>query len=177
MASSGALSPTDTAHSVLQTGEHHLYESLQLTFLKNVYGGMLLSSAGLLSLILTTGSPSLTSSNPGIARLLQGFTFPFGLLLVYFIGAELFTGYPMWYTMTALERKGRPTQYVKGAVASWIGNLVGTVAFAGLFTVATEVVGEEPFVSGIREMIVDDVVEMKWHVIFLRGILCGFLVS
>ena len=95
--SSGALSPRKAAESTLETGAHHLFEDLQLTFLKNVYGALLLSAAGLLSLILTTGTPGLTENNPGVERLLQGITFPIGLVLVYLVGAELYTGYPMWY--------------------------------------------------------------------------------
>jgi len=96
MASSGALPPPKAAADVLETGKHHLAESLQLTFLKNVYGGLLLSAGGLLSLTLATGTPSATESNPGIARLLQGAAFPIGLILVYLVGAELCTGYPMY---------------------------------------------------------------------------------
>jgi formate/nitrite transporter FocA (FNT family) len=94
--SSGALSPQEAAEKTLETGHHHLTEALQLTFLKNIYGGMLLGAAGILSLTLTTGSPGLTDANPGLHRVLQACTFPIGLVLVYFIGAELFTGYPMW---------------------------------------------------------------------------------
>lgn len=98
MSSSGALSPQKAAEDTLEIGKHHLSEALQLTFLKSIYGGLLLSAGGVLSLILVTGTPTLTESNPGIARVLQGITFPVGLVLVYFTGAELMTGYPMWYT-------------------------------------------------------------------------------
>jgi len=94
--SSGALPPVKAAEDTLETGLHHLEEDLQLTFLKNIYGALLLSAGGILSLILETGSPSLTKSNPGIGNILQGITFPVGLVLVYFVGAELYTGYPMW---------------------------------------------------------------------------------
>lgn len=94
--SSGALSPQKAAEQTLETGIHHLSEDLQLTLLKNVYGAMLLSAAGLLSLTLHTGTPGLTEGNPGLGRILQGITFPIGLVLVYLVGAELYTGYPMW---------------------------------------------------------------------------------
>lgn len=95
MSSSGALPPQKAAEDTLETGSHHLNEALQLTILKNIYGGLVLSAGGLLSLVLVTGMPTLTKSNPGAAHLVQGLTFPVGLVLVYFVGAELFTGYPM----------------------------------------------------------------------------------
>ncbi len=88
-AESGALSPVEAAEDTLKTGLEHLSETLQLTFLKSVYGAILLSAGGLLALILSTGCPGIKESNPGMARLLQGFTFPIGLIMVYFVGAEL----------------------------------------------------------------------------------------
>jgi len=81
-----------------------------------------------------------------------------------------------WFAMTILERQGRPAQYVRGAISSWTGNLVGAVFFAGVFTYATETLGQDPFKSGTVEMVTHDIVEQHWHVIFLRGIVCGFLV-
>jgi len=49
--------------------------------------------------------------------------------------------------------------------------------FDGLFTYLTKTVTEEPFESGIISMVTEDIVEQQWHVTFLRGIVCGFLVS
>jgi formate/nitrite transporter FocA (FNT family) len=94
--STGALEPRKAAEKTLETGVHHLEEDVQLTFLKNIYGALLVSAGGLLSLILVTGSPKLSESSPGISHLLQGLAFPIGLVMVYLVGAELYTGYPMW---------------------------------------------------------------------------------
>ena len=82
----------------------------------------------------------------------------------------------MWFVMTALERSGRPIEYIRGAIVSWIGNLVGAAFFAAVFTYFTEILAKDPFKSGAVEIIVEDIVEQKWHVIFLRAMLCGFLV-
>lgn len=87
--STGALPPGKAFEEVFETGEHHLEEAVQLTFLKNVYGAMLLSAGGLLSLTLSTGLPGVEQNNPGISRLMQGVFFPVGLIIVYFAGAEL----------------------------------------------------------------------------------------
>lgn len=78
--------------------------------------------------------------------------------------------------MTLLERKGGASRYIRTALLSWIGNLIGAVFFAGIFSYLTEIVTEEPFKSGTIEMITTDIVEQQWHVIFLRSILCGYLV-
>ncbi|KAH0335476.1 Formate/nitrite transporter, partial [Aureobasidium melanogenum] len=175
--STGALSPKKAAEKTFETGVHHLEEDLQLTFLKNVYGALLISAGGLLSLTLVTGTPGLSETNPGLPRILQGITFPVGLVLVYLVGAELYTGYPMWFVMTALERKGSPFQYLRGGIVSWLGNLVGALLFAGVFTRLTEILSEDPFRSGTISMISQDIIESQWHIIFLRSILCGWLVT
>jgi len=90
MATSGSLSPLQAAQQTLQTGIHHLSESWELTILKNLYGGLLLSAGGLLSLVLGAGFSGIEEQgNPGIQRLMQGIAFPVGLVLVYSVGAEL----------------------------------------------------------------------------------------
>ena len=118
-----------------------------------------------------------TDMSPGIERLLQGITFPVGLVIIYFVGAELYTGYPMWFAITALERKGTPWLYASRGAASWLGGLAGALSFAYFFTYLTRSLSEDPFRSGPVEMVTTDIVDAPWHVIFLKAIPCGFLVT
>ncbi|KAI6842528.1 Formate/nitrite transporter [Hortaea werneckii] len=173
---SGGLTPEDAAHETLEIGMHHLCETVELAFLKNIYGGLLLSAGGLLALVLATGFPDFDSS-PGLSRLLQGTAFPVGLIVVYFLGAELFTGYPMWLAMTALDRKGFAFEYFRSTLVALAGNFVGAVWWAGMHSYFTETLTEEPWRSRIIEQVDSDITDNKWHVIFLRALGCGFLVT
>ncbi|KAI7159341.1 hypothetical protein D0869_00413 [Hortaea werneckii] len=173
---SGGLTPEDAAIETLGIGLHHLCETVELAFLKNVYGGLLLSAGGLLALVLATGFPDY-DSDPGISRLLQGTAFPVGLIVVYFLGAELFTGYPMWLAMTALDRKGFAFEYFRSTLVALAGNFVGAVWWAGMQSYFTETLTEEPWRSRIIEQVDSDITDNKWHVIFLRALGCGFLVT
>ncbi|KAI6808056.1 Formate/nitrite transporter [Hortaea werneckii] len=173
---SGGLTPEDAAHETLEIGMHHLCETVELAFLKNIYGGLLLSAGGLLALVLATGFPDFDSS-PGLSRLLQGTAFPVGLIVVYFLGAELFTGYPMWLAMTALDRKGFAFEYFRSTLVALAGNFVGAVWWAGMQSYFTETLTEEPWRSRIIEQVDSDITDNKWHVIFLRALGCGFLVT
>lgn len=85
----GFLSPADATSELYETGVHHLNQATQLVILKSIYGGILFSLVGVFSLVVSTGLPGLEESSPGIARLMQGATFAFGLVIVYFVGAEL----------------------------------------------------------------------------------------
>ena len=88
-----------------------------------------------------------------------------------------YTGYPMWLAMTALHRKGHPLQYLRAFVTSLLGNFVGVIFWASVQTVWTKSVTEEPFRSGIIEHLDSRITDEDWHVIFLRAIGCGFLVT
>lgn len=171
---SGALSPPYATLETYQTGLHHLHENLLITFTKSFYGGLLLSAGGLLSLTVAGGSSGMS---PGIERLLQGLTFPIGLVIIYFVGAELYTGYPMWFAVTALERKGTIWLYASRLVASWAGDLLGALMFAYFFTYLTQSLSEEPFRSGVVDTVTADIVSASWQLVFLKAIPCGFLVT
>lgn len=56
----------EAAQGTYKTGLHHLNESSQLAFVKNVYGGSLLSSGGMLALTASVGASVLQESNPRI---------------------------------------------------------------------------------------------------------------
>lgn len=174
---SGALPPGEAAQVVLNNAVHHLTEPFHVSFVQNVYGAMLLSTGGLLSLLLGGGFPQISDGNPGFPRLLQGLSFPLGLVLVYFVGAELYTGFPMWYSVAALSRKGKPAMYVRSVLTSWVGNLLGALLATALFTISTEALAEEPWRSSIQSRISEDIIEKSWHIIFIRAVGCGWLVT
>ncbi|KAH9843246.1 Formate/nitrite transporter [Teratosphaeria destructans] len=177
MATSGALSPIDTAYQTLETGTHHLFESTELAFLKNILGGFLISAGNLLAISLAGGFPTLSEHNPGFTRLIQGLLFPIGLIIVYSLGGELYTGYPMWLAMTALERKGRPMQYVRAILSSLLGNFVGVIVWDAGLTYASQTFTDEPWRSQLIEKVDGDITHQPWYVVFLRAIGCGFLVT
>ena len=83
----------------------------------------------------------------------------------------------MYFAITALQRKGRPLQYLRGLSASWLGNLVGALLTAALFTYCTESLSSEPFRSRVLERVSEEIIEPAWHVVFLRAIGCGYMVT
>ena len=90
MGSTGALSPSSAAHSTLAEGEHHLDESLPITFMKSIQGGALMGFGGLFAMSIAGGFDSgFRESYPGVVAAVQGLCFPVGLVAVYFLGAEL----------------------------------------------------------------------------------------
>lgn len=177
MASTGALSPADAAIEVFEAGLHHLSEPLSITFLNSVQGGLLLSAGGILASIVSTGSIGIGETNPAMPQVLEGLFFPIGLVLIYLMGAELFTGYPMWYAVTFLTRRGNILQYIRGPGVCWIGNFLGALIVSGLFSVTTGTLTQEPYRSGLLSQVQEQIVDPPWAIIFLKAIACGWLVT
>lgn len=177
MASTGALSPADAAVDVFKDAVHHLSEPLTITFLNSIQGGLLLSAGGVLSSILSTGVNGIGKDNPAIPQLLEGLTFPIGLVLIYLVGAELFTGYPMWLAITGLGKRGKLVQYIRGPGVSWVGNFIGSLIVAGLFSVVSGTLTQEPHRTGMLMQIQEQIVDEHWTMIFLKAIACGWLVT
>ncbi|MCR5640602.1 MAG: formate/nitrite transporter family protein [Lachnospiraceae bacterium] len=70
-------------------------------------------------------------ANVGVARLVAGSIFPVGLMMIVFIGGELFTGDCMMIT-AFLEKKCRWYDVVRVLIIVWFANLVGSVLIAAL---------------------------------------------
>lgn len=87
-----------------------------------------------------------------------------------------YTGYPMWLIMTVLQREGKPWVYLRSLLLSWTGSLVGALFTAAVFTYSTQSLTEEPWKSGVIRQVRHDIIDARWHVIFIKAIACGFLV-
>ncbi len=79
--------------------------------------------------------------------------------------------------MTALQREAKPMQYVQSLLASWVGNLMGSLFAAAMFSYLTEFLSKEPYLPGLINQVTRDMVDSPWHVILLKAIACGFLVT
>jgi nitrite transporter NirC len=82
-------------------------------------------------LLIMVGAPLLAAGHP-MAKLVQGGVFGVALTLVVFAGAELFTGNNMVMLQGYLRRRTSALDVALVWGMSLVGNLVGSVGFAGL---------------------------------------------
>lgn len=75
---------------------------------------------------IATMSVSFSIDNYGIARLLNGMLFPFGLCIVILMGGELFTG-NILMIMGVMEKKIVPSQMFYNWVWVYLGNFLGSI--------------------------------------------------
>lgn len=114
-------------------------------------------------------------SNVGLARLVAGCVFPVGLMMIVFIGGELFTGDCMM-TMACIKRKISVASLIRTLVIVYFGNMVGAVALAYLVYLS----GQYNYTSGALGAFTIKVALGKVSLSFLpaliSGILCNILV-
>ncbi|KAI6026126.1 putative formate/nitrite transporter [Pisolithus microcarpus] len=170
------LKPAEVAVDLIQQAVIKHNTRHDKTFFKAVLAGVMLSFGGLLDFIITGGSPSLTASNPGIVKVLGGFVFPVGLVMIVLQGFDLLTSNLMIFPMAVL----------KGSLPWWsipvnwtivtFGNLVGSLFFAAILAKYDGLVVDDPYATYIRNFAVTKAVTPAWYQIFLRGVGCNWLV-
>ncbi len=104
--------------------------------LRGFMAGAYIAIGGALCTVCITGI-----ATPGIAKLVGGAVFPVGLIAIVLTGMELFTGDCMIVPMAAMMKKVTWGAVMRNWVWVYIGNLVGSLAYAYIMTVG-------PFVSG-----------------------------
>jgi formate/nitrite transporter len=170
------LKPAEVAVYFLKAGiakHNDRYESI---FFKAVLAGIMLSFGGLLSQVISGGSPALALSNPGLVKVLGGFVFPVGLVMIVLQGHELLTSNMMVFPMAVIKRVVPWWSLPLNFLLVTFGNLVGSLFFGAILVKYSGVLSDDPYASYVTSFAIKKAVEPEWHQIFLRGIGCNWLV-
>ena len=84
--------PKEITEAALEVGCNKASLPLSILIAQSIQAGMFIAFGGILSILIGFGFPEITAANPSLQKLLSGLMFPIGLILVMFLGAELFTG-------------------------------------------------------------------------------------
>jgi formate/nitrite transporter len=174
--SSSTLRAAEVAQVLVKQAVSKHNDRYDKVFLKAFLAGVMLSYGGLLSEVLQGGATGLTASNPGITKVLGGFVFPAGLVMIVLQEQELLTSNLMTFTMAFASRAipwwGIPVNWF----FVFFGNLAGSVFFAAILVHYTAIVSTQPYIDFVREFAIKKAGTPEWHQIFLRGIGCNWLV-
>ncbi|MHA6534082.1 formate/nitrite transporter family protein [Paenibacillus sp. BAC0078] len=106
-------------------------------------------------------------------KIAVGLTFPIALGLLYFAGGELFTGNCFVLSVGLLEKTIDLKKAVQLLLASYLGNLTGSIVLAFIY-----VRSRAPM--GLADHYIEKVAESKLTIpageLFLRAVLCNFVV-
>ena len=173
------IEPSEFATKMVDAGESKIFMSTKDTFVRAFMAGAILSLAAFfaVTVIVATGIP-----------LVGAILFPVGFIMLYLMKFDLLTGVFTLVPLALIDK--RPGCNMKGLLRNWglvfIGNLAGalTVAFFASFiltygyntdggALAAKVgsIGESRTL-GYKSHGIDG-----WFTIFIRGMLCNWMVS
>lgn len=168
-----AFIPPEMARLAEQVGVKKAMMPVTTTFVLAVLAGAFISLGAMFMTIVTTGTASHLPF--GVAKLLGGFVFCLGLILVVVAGAELFTGNNL-IVMAAANRRITLTQLARNWLIVYAGNFVGALGTAVLVLISRQYAfaGSSVGQTALR------IAEVKCSLDFLSavalGILCNVLV-
>ena len=114
-------SPAEIIETNIQTGVNKVNYPLKTMVLKGIMAGAFIALAGAAS---STASHAI--ENVGAARSLAGAVFGVGLMLVLFMGADLFTGNCLSIT-AIMDKKVTWKQVIYNLIVIWFSNLIGAL--------------------------------------------------
>ena len=118
----------------------------------------------------TSSTAAHNISNVGLSRFVSGIIFPVGLMLITFIGGELFTGNCLT-SMGAMDHRFSWGKVVRDLCIIWLSNLVGAVIIAAL----TYFSGNLDYSSGLLGAYSIKVALGKCTITPVKGITSGIL--
>ena len=166
----GFLSIREAVNKYIDSCESKVNASPVKLFVKAVFAGMMIAMGAAASSVA-----AYAIDNVGISRLAAAVVFPVGLMMVIFLGAELFTGDCLMIMATASE-KHSPLQLVRTLAIVFAGNFVGAV----LTAVAVAASGQLDYSAGLLGAYTIKVALGKATISTSRavvsGVLCNILV-
>lgn len=148
-----------------------VHKTICLAMLAGVY----LSIAGSLSVLTGAGVGSVFEGNAVITKLVFASSFPIGLILIVFAGAELFTGNTAVLVPAWLNKKFRLSHVLSNWMWVYIGNLLGVVFFTYFLIYLTGTLDAEPYKTMIIKT-AEAKAALPWGNAFLKAIGANWLV-
>ena len=173
------LVPTEFVTKMVDSGESKVYMSTKDTLIRAFMAGAILALAAVfaITVAMQTGSP-----------LLGAVLFPVGFIMLYLMQFDLLTGVFMLVPLALIDR--RPGVTVKQVLRNWglvfLGNLGGALLVAfmmayiftyGFNTDGGAIAAKVAKIGEARTLGYQAYGADGWFTIFIRGMLCNWMVS
>lgn len=173
------LAPSEFVTKMVDAGESKIYMSTRDTLIRSYMAGAILALAAVFAITVTVTTGS---------AILGAVLFPVGFCMLYLMGFDLLTGVFMLTPLAWIDK--RPGVTISSILKNWglvfIGNFAGALTTAGMmaivytyaFTVEPGAVGQKIAVIGeARTLGYAEHGAAGWLTIFIRGMLCNWMVS
>lgn len=114
-------------------------------------------------------------SNVGLARFVAGAIFPVGLMMIVFVGGELFTG-DCLMVMGCMHKEFSALKMVKVLLVVFLSNFVGAVLLAAMVSVSSQYNYTGGLLGAFTMKVAIGKLDMSFGAAFTSGILCNIFV-
>ena len=114
-------------------------------------------------------------SNVGLSRLVAGCIFPVGLMMIVFVGGELFTG-DCLMIMGCLHKKYSVWAMIRVLAVVFAANFIGSALFAWLVNATTQFNYTSNLMGAFTIKVALGKLGLSFGSAFVSGILCNFFV-
>lgn len=166
-----AYSPKEMAHKARSIGVAKARLDFLSTLMLSILAGAFIALGACFCTTVSTG----LTVGLGITRLLGGFSFSLGLILVVVAGAELFTGNTL-IVIAFISGKIRFWQLLRNWGIVYLGNLIGSLATAALVFYAWQWKMGSMAVGATAYGVAASKLSLPWITAFCSGIMCNGLV-
>lgn len=164
------LAPAKFIDLYSQTGSVKTQKPLGQLFTLGILAGFLIGLGASVTNIACFGI-----DNPSIAKVVSGLLFPFGLILVIYTGAELFTGNCL-IPISILEQKTTFGKMLRNWVTVYFGNFAGGVALAAACAFMGQFAMGDNGLALYTMQVANTKCSLTFGKAFVFGILCNILV-
>lgn len=157
--------PAEITANYAEIGAGKAKRSASMLILLGIMAGVLIALGS-----AATNTAVYAVDNVGLARMICGLLFPFGLGMVVIMGAELFTGNCL-IVISVLDKRCTVLEMLRSWVIVYLANLVGSLmvaAFCAFF-------GQMNYGGGMLAVYTMKVAAAKCSLPFANGVVLGFL--
>ena len=168
-----ALLPAEMARRAEYIGERKSEAAALQTFALALMAGAFIAFGAIFATTIATGASGVLSY--GVTKLLVGFVFCLGLVLVIVGGAELFTGNNL-IVMAWASGKVSTKALLRNWGIVYVGNFVGSLVIVGLLFASKQYLGSNGGIGATALSIANAKVSLEFWQALSLGILCNILV-
>jgi formate/nitrite transporter len=173
------IMPAEFVTKMVDAGESKIHMSTRDTLIRAYMAGAILALAAVFAITITVQTGS---------ALIGAVLFPVGFCMLYLMGFDLLTGVFVLAPLALIDK--RPGVTVNGVLRNWglvfVGNFAGALSVAFMmafvftygFSIEPGAVGQKIANIGVsRTLGYAEFGATGWFTIFLRGMLCNWMVS
>lgn len=167
---SGVTLPQQIVEANMQAAAAKTKMPLGRMILLGIFAGMFIAGGGAASSVAMHAV-----DNVGVARLLGGCIFPVGLMMIVFIGGELFTG-DCLMIMGCIHRKFSVLSMLKVLIVVYLSNLAGAVLAAFLAYASGQFNYTDGLLGAYTIKVAMGKINLSFGAALSSGILCNIFV-